>query len=384
VLSTRSYWIVLVAVTVTLAASAAGSAANDWPEDQLRHNGVRSASVASALQSVASPNACGDITADTVMTEELLECHSGQIMRITGNAITVDLNGLVFSGGIVLIEGNAVTLRNGTVDAPGVTIAIFVAGSDALLENLTVQNAFVWAVEAGNRTTVRDSLFRGNMGVSVDQYYGSNLVVENTTFVDNGVGVSIQSGRDAVIENNHFEGNGAGVNVWDEDMILARDTIVRDNTFDGNVVGVRVHGILDASGTVIERNVIRDSATSGILVTSEHGRSEGPPGFFWPGGAADTVIRGNVIQRSGEQPTNITVCKYGGYDPTPCATTSADDGITVLAADPVVLPSIVVEGNRSLHNAGHGIEAADVTDGGKNVAARNGAGDCIGVRCRGG
>ena len=181
-----------------------------------------------------------------------------------------------------------------------------------------------------------------------------------------------RSRSNAVVRRNKFIGNDIGVQVWDEDFHGANHTQILQNSFTDNGVGIRIKGSAGGNDTVIDGNTIKDSAASGILVTSEGMGYIGIP----RGGALRTIIRDNTVTGSGATPQAVSACKG---DPAPCSTT-ADDGITVLApAD--IAATMVVANNRANRNAGHGIEAPNVTDGGLNSAKKNGAGGCLGVSC---
>jgi hypothetical protein len=210
--------------------------------------------------------------------------------------------------------------------------------------------------------------------VALDQFGANGLVVEHSLFEGNGVGVGILRGSDAVIRHNVFMGNVTGVRIHDENFSGASNTKVVGNVFERNTVGIRLDARADAVNNVIERNVVRNSGSSGILVTSQ--------GIvFTPahtGGGRGTVIKDNIVDRSGSAPTNVSGCQVAG---TPQCSTTADDGITVLAPAEIAA-TMVVSGNRTSHSAGYGIEAPNVTDGGRNKAKHNDAGSCVGVVCR--
>lgn len=70
------------------------------------------------------------------MTEELLECWSG---RISGDGVTVDLDGLVVEGVTILNEGDGVVVRNGTLDGSAQSHTIDVVSAHVLLEALTIE-----------------------------------------------------------------------------------------------------------------------------------------------------------------------------------------------------------------------------------------------------
>ncbi len=331
---------------------------------------VPTAGAASAAPaSPPPPPVCGEpIVTDVRLTADLV---CGQPVVVQGDGVTVDLARYAIRD-TVFVVGNDVTLKHGKVVVPRPT-AINIFGVDALLEGLTVSGATGFAVEAGEGTTVRRSKFKGNAGVALDQFGANGLVVEHSRFTNNGVGVGILRGTGAVIRNNTFVGNVTGVRIHDENFSGASNTKVTRNVFERNTVGVRLDARADAVNNLIDGNVVRNSASSGILVTSQ-GIILNP---FTTGGGRGTVIRNNDVDRSGSAPTTVSGCQEAG---TPTCSTTADDGITVLAPAEIAA-TMVVAGNRTAHSAGHGIEAPNVTDGGRNTARHNGAGDCVGVSC---
>lgn len=308
------------------------------------------------------------VVADVKLTSDL-DCPQ---LRIEADGVTVNLARHTING-TIFVGANTVTIRGGTVTAARPNV-IFIAGADALLKDLTVSGGTGFAVEAGEATTIRRSDFVGNPGIAVDQFGFSNLLVEDSVFKDNGTGVAVQRGTGAVIRDSKFNGNQTGVRIFDENFSGASDTQVLHNTFADNNVGVRVDARAAALNTLIDGNRVKDSAASGILVTSQ-GLVFGD---FAPGGARGTIIRDNDVTRSGSTPVTVTGCRVGNV---PQCSTTADDGITVLApAD--IAATMVVHHNHATKNVGYGIEAPGVTDGGRNDARKNGAGGCLGVFCR--
>lgn len=321
----------------------------------------------------APPAGAAEACPTEVVDDVTLDADCPDGFRVVGDGVTVDLGG--HTVGLILVEGDDVVVRNGTVTVPGRT-AVFVQGRRAVLEELTVADSGSAAVEAGSLTTIRDSTFRGNV-VAVSQFFGSGLTVEDSDLVDNVIGVSIQSGSDAVIRRNRFHRNDIGTNVWDEGS-RASGTLIRGNSYVLNTVGVRIRGIAEAHDTRIERNAFDQSAASAIAVTTALGPNHPSRPYPTPGGAAGTVIAHNTIVRSGRQGQALDACLDDVGQPS-CATV-ADDGITVLAP-PDVAATMVVTGNHVVRSADHAIEAPGVTDGGGNVAVPKGPDSCVGVVC---
>lgn len=78
-------------------------------------------------------------------------------------------------------------------------------------------------------------------------------------------------------------------------------------------------------------------------------------------GGRNVTIRNKLVQDSGSSPETVSTC-LGKADG--CISRLANDGITVLAWNPAIPPTITVTGNRTVGNASHGIHAPGVTDGG--------------------
>jgi hypothetical protein len=334
------------------------------------------------LLSTASAAAedCGPVTSSTVMTEARLACWDGWII---GDDITVDLGGhVVRLDRPILGDGSRLVLRNGTVDArdvPSTDPAVsFFISTDALITGLTVRNAPGIALELGERTIVRSNTFVDNWA-AIERWYGGHAVIERNRFVGNRSGVLLQGGWDDRISDNRFERNDVGVNIPASDWSSVRTRIV-SNHFDRNGFGVHLWAFVDASDLLIERNTIHRSGASGIAVVSNVA-FDGPEAGR--GGGERTIIRGNTVTGSGTAAQEVSACRYHAAE-RDCTSTLANDGITVLALDPDLPSTIVVSGNRTIRNVGHGIEAPGVTDGGGNNAAANGTSPgCLGVSCRG-
>jgi hypothetical protein len=330
---------------------------------------VATAGSASAAPRRPQPPVCGQPVVTDVKLDADVAC--GQPFVVQGDGVTVHLARHTIRDAVFVL-GNDVRLKDGQVVVPRPT-AINVQGADALLDRLTVSGATGFAVEAGEGTTVRNSRFTGNIGVALDQFNANGLVVERSHFEGNGVGVGVLRGSGAVIRLSTFVGNTTGVRIHDENFSGASATRVQGNRFERNTVGIRLDARADAVNNVIEGNVVKDSKSSGILVTSQ-GIVFNPS---TTGGGRGTVIRFNMVDRSGSAPTTVSGCQVAGQ---PQCSTTADDGITVLAS-PEIAATMVVTANRATNSAGYGIEAPNVTDGGLNSGRHNGSGDCLGLTC---
>jgi len=306
------------------------------------------------------------------MTEDLLACWDGWII---GDDLIVDLDGLTIKGREVYVMGADITVRNGTLDgtdAPAWTTGInAMVSMDAVLEELTIRG-YAAGVEPGGRTTLRGSTLEGNRS-GVFNYWGTGAQIRDNRFQDNTRGIAFIGGGAATIVGNHFEGNRAGIQAGISDDGGMDDSTVRSNRFERNRFGIAIEQFVGADNIVIEENEIFASESSGIAVISMFYDS------FYDGGGRNVIIRNNLVEGSGTAPEEVSTC-LGQADG--CISRLAEDGITVLAWNPAIPPTITVGGNRTVGNAGHGIYAPGVSDGGGNIASTNGASPaCVGVTC---
>jgi len=319
---------------------------------------------------------CGPITSSVVMTEALLACWDGWIIGDDDtDDITVDLDGLTITGRGIYATGANITVRNGTLhgtDAPRFTTGINAAiSTDAVLEDLTIIG-YSLGVELGARTSLRNSHLEGN-GSGAFNYWGYDAWIRDNRFKDNRWGIAYISGGGATITGNHFEGNRAGVQAGISADGGLENSIIRSNRFERNGFGVAIEQFLGANDVMIEDNEILASESSGIAVISIYYNG------FTTGGGRNVTIRNNVVEGSGTSPETVTTCLSEAEG---CVSRLANDGITVLAWDPAIPPTITVAANRTIGNAGHGIYAPGVTDGGGNLATANGSTPpCVGVNC---
>jgi len=209
----------------------------------LRSTGIALLLLASTTAARAETTNCIVIGLPTTINAPGIYCLNGS-HNLAGNAlwiaadhVVVDLNGHTIQGsgggvGIQSSSENHITLRNGTVRNFGHGIALGAAGT------------------------------------------GDGNVVEDMRVLHNAdVGISV-SGRGAVVRNNQLIGNGGstGPGARFGIAVTGPGSIVKDNEVvdtglgaPGEVVGIRV---FLGSGSVVERNVISNSAQAGSSPTA--------------------------------------------------------------------------------------------------------------------
>lgn len=289
------------------------------------------------------------ITQDTTLTRT---CPDG--FRIVTDGVTFDLGGYRVENVTVLADD--VVVRSGQVGGDA-QYSLIVEGDDAVLTGLRVFGFEDIGFNVyGDRMTLTDSVMAGSWnGVEL---WGDDATVTDNQFLDNWRGVKVFGGARATISDNAFRRNLTGVEVSELGEYGgtltdgATDTVLQRNTIRGGYTGIRVYALADTNSTVIRDNDLGGQSSGGISVSSATPFE--PSGV---NGASYTVIEGNRVVRAG------------------------GDGISVDVPRRVAA-TIVVGGNRAQNNAGYGIDAPGVTDGGGNIARRNGEGSCIGVTCR--
>lgn len=242
----------------------------------------------------------------------------GYPVMASGSGVRLEVEG-VCTDGRVSATGVGLEVRHSRIRGAGATLA------DVVLED----NVITGSVGVGEVSAVR--------------------VVGNVIRPHGQVGVSLAAEVGAAqVRDNDIRGASTAVEVG-----FASSAEVVRNTLRDNGLGVVLSGAV--SDVAVVDNRITRTASAGISST----------GF-----AQGTVtISGNRVHRSGWRAT-----AEPGTEP-------LRDGISV-RADPQFAVRHVLTGNRVTRSAGHGIDAAGVTDGGGNRARGSGRSpDCIGVAC---
>jgi hypothetical protein len=290
-------------------------------------------------------------------------------LRWDESAKSLDLRGHTFDGAM-LLHGNGLTIRNGTLHIAGLNSASF--GSKVTFSQLRINGGFFdipFADMAVVSSTVNSARF--------DFYFEDVGTLSRSVF--NNSSILVQRSSDIHITRNVFTGKDSGVTVGNYipgDTGQTNRTIVRNNVFGNQSFGITLKPrfavqpnfpqIMD--GTIVAGNVITGAPGSGISidVVCTPSTSEGACPR-----AGHISISGNTLVGNGAQP----------------ATTGYDDGITARGSGDALPPSVTlgmvtVAGNRSYLNADLGYDVTGVTDGGGNTAALNGdRTQCVGVVC---
>jgi hypothetical protein len=348
-----------------------------------------------AMPAHAAEPGCGDtITEDLTLTTDLTCTGTG--LRLGAGGLTIDLGGHILSGsGVgfgVTGDGYAVTVKNGTIrnfevginpgsHGPGGSRAISYVSDVTIRETDYGVGGYLGGgtgqVEVA-RSTFRDtrstavSVYRGEVTQSTFignrwAIYGTYQSVSSSVFIRNDLAIRCGNGGLDVassvfidnpesvhaqvcgvrIRDSKFRGGAVTVNV-DNGSGFGLD--VQGSTFSDAAIGLLVSGL---GRLVIADNVFRQNAASGLVVQRVP--------FDSP---SSGTVMGNSFEANGAAP--------GEYvDPSGSPLTS---GVWVNGG--------TLTGNVAVRNAGHGIEAYNVVDGGGNTARANGAEpQCIGVVC---
>lgn len=317
--------------------------------------------------SAAAPLRCGDtVTADVVLTRSLTCAGDG--LRVAAEGVTIDLDGHRLRGAGtgtgtgISVGAPRVTITGGRIEGFGIGVLNIGADQTRLDRvTLTANGHGVRAVSGrleitgstlqrndvglahGSAASVTGSSFRDNArGILCGD---ANLVVADSRFSDNQYGID-SSICGVTVEATTFTGGEIGLSL----RPIAYGMNIRNSTFKGAGVGLRVTMALGGS-RVIADNEFTGNGASGLVIDNDDD---------WPG----IQVSGNVFKGNGFAPGSHV-------DPSGNPLTSglwANEG--------------TLTANRAIGNAGHGIEAYAVTDGGGNTAKRNGAEpQCVGVVC---
>ena len=98
---------------------------------------------------------------------------------------------------------------------------------------------------------------RANTGVGIACCHQGSILIEDSTFLENGVAISGYAGYDAIINNVTFMNNTAGVDSADKD--------ITHSTFIHNMWGIRSAERIDVSYSLFEDNDVAASGGRGVL-----------------------------------------------------------------------------------------------------------------------
>lgn len=367
-----------------------------------------------ALIAIVAPNAparagtpvsCGDTITHSVVLTSDLNC-TGNGLVIDADGVTVNLHGHQIAGsgsglGISIAPDLQqqprlqidLSVRNGTLRRFGVAADLEVGGS-AHLDNLDVADNTKGVGTAIPSLTVyvKDCVFQRNEAaiggpIGPNSGGGMFLVVNNSTFVSNGLAVGINgTSRSATIGSSVFRANSTAINVYNGSLNVANSQFVGNQQGITAVLeGVTVTGSVIRNSSValdvfddfyfmtVQGNRFLDSGIGvrigGTNVNTSHFTGNtltgnGAAGLFVNLRTGSVLVSGNTFSRNGSAPGAYT-------DPSGRPLTA---GAWANAG--------TFTGNLATRNAGYGIEGYSVVDGGGNVARHNGnPAQCLGVVC---
>ena len=280
---------------------------------------------------------CGQtITQNTVLDNDMGPCPNYGVI-IGADNITFDLNGHhIFGGpfandraGVYLLNRSGVTVKNGTVSAFDIGVAIDL-GSGNTVQSMTARDNIGGLQSIGgdgiailssrqNRVignqvinngpfagvglySRRDADHAGVPGVVRDNLISGNNIVGNiisrnrTTPIDtDNVGIRMENdGAFNTITDNRVSGNGLdGISLFAD----TADNIVRNNHVDGNgfyrTTARRGSGIIvftRSTRNVVENNLVTNNADSGIDIR--------PPIAAFPGATNNRIVNNTAIGNS--------------------------------------------------------------------------------------
>lgn len=356
-----------------------------------------SGSVASAS---GQNNPCGSTVTSSVKLERDLRC-SGDGLHVAGRApVLIDLNGHTIRGtgggrGITVDNNAAVTIVNGSVR--GFASGVSGSNGEIHIDKVTVRDTPrpVFMGAAGKMRIVRSALNGpaqvGSPGFQLGEMEVRDSRIHNVTFQ------FWSGGGGHRFENNTFSGGGnifaSQVNTFTisgnrftgartaVELRIGNGHVLTNNRFTDNEVGLLLS---ESWGTDVTDNFFADNHGVGAFVTHpvpfpgtiarNHFRGNGASGLYMTSLASQPVSFGAVVSDN-----RFT---RNGFHPGDWV----DGAGKAMTAGAAIVPrgasGVAVTGNIATFNAGLGISADNVVDGGGNRARRNGdPQQCAGVSC---
>lgn len=341
---------------------------------------------------------CGSVLTQSVRLTADLVCAGDALIVDGAGAITLDLNGHTVSS-----DGTALTIRNsGAVTVKGGSATSLTAESAVKLSDLSLGQLRFFAPTDARRLTVtgrsdgrgysgetsfrsstlgdvvlrgvREAVFtenvmrslglgdaprtlvRGNTVGSVVVHQSDEVIVENNRVQRIGVGQS----RGFHALGNQVTGNGTGIGI-DLGLLVEpglQGTIVRGNTVRGAAIGISINGTLGdvtIAGNTVEGSTVAGLTAQGLL-------------------SGRVLVRENTFKRNGFASTALDADGR-----------TVNDGVHISLSQDRPSTGALLANNVAKDNAGYGFEviggAGQISDGGGNVAVRNGEGACWGIEC---
>lgn len=319
-----------------------------------------------ASRAAHTPVAAAECTRRSIEKDTVLTADEPCGVDVS-EGVVLDLGGHTVSNGLGSCHA---VVRNGTV-AGGIWSCGHSTFEDLVVRDTTTADRP--GLEAGGGDVIRRNLFTHNH-VAIDTYYAdTRATIVDNTFRYNDTGVWNDT-SDMRIARNTFVHNHYGVTVADERDEAGDGAYNRivDNTFSRNDTGLAIYAYVGGQGNVVRRNVFARNHESGLRIKYDcvPASDGGAPTC----GGAGTVVADNTFRHNGYESTSKKI-NDGFYG-----------GSTLLADVPVQghgLVNVTVTRNLAVDNYDLGIRAPYATDGGGNLAARNGnPHQCVGVVCR--
>lgn len=343
---------------------------------------------------------CGSVVTRDVVLHRDLTC-SADGLRVTRAGVTVDLDGHRIRGGaggtgisVQTDDSAPVTITDGTIRGFDQGV---LAGASTTVRGLVVRGATSAALRSQGPAyvrVVRSALTTSPFGVDAGAL--ARLRVTGSRFVADGIALSLREdtvpsvvlgssflGNDrglvarqsdrTTVRASRFSGNGTAIEVYQ-----SRRSRLVGNTVDHNVAGLVLHDLETQDNLVLRNSFVANttfgahvgdaqSVITGTRVVGNLFSRNGAAGLWFEGGlAADgSSIADNRALHNGSDPGQL-VDENGA---------PLDDGLHVVV--PPGAGVVTLTGNVARRNAGCGIEATGVVDGGGNVETDNGAGPCF-------
>ena len=270
---------------------------------------------------------CGQVLIEsTLVGNDLLGCM-GEGLVIGASNIVVDLNGHKITSGLIAEAGQEtglmsgirngsftnVVIRNGTVSGFGQGVTLGSGTTYNVIENMTLKNnaiAGVYLFDADNGrvgNTIRNNYFEGNGETGLTLISDSEYsLVENNTFISNGMSIHLFQAGGHTIRNNEISGvilsplldSDAGI-VLEEGS--NRNVMFNNNISDTGDAGIIIHmGSHDnrIEGGEMTRNgdagvIINDSDRIQVTGILAHGQSDSGVSLD---NSQDSIVRDNDVR----------------------------------------------------------------------------------------
>jgi hypothetical protein len=357
---------------------------------------------------LASHVGCGDkITTDTRLDSDLVDCPNNGIV-IAADGVTLNLNGHTIDGdgkpfaacprrkfcdiGVVSVGHDGVAVRSGSVRQFDAGVLVGNARRARLMGLSSSRNRFFGFVVADSaRSLIRNSSGSGSThgteGTGMGLFSSHHVRIVDSSFRNNHDGLRVLDSTHNLIKGNLSSHNQIGIEL-EGNLRQANRNQVRGNLLvrDRGVAAIivaggnrnviarnRVHRAVGGiavevgRGNLVANNVVVGTRRTGIRL----GLNQSP----FRGGS--NVLRRNLVRGGGDNGFLVLPNDDHSLLRRNLAVGAGDDGFDVRSR------TTKLSRNRAVRNADLGIEAVrGVTDGGGNVARRNGdPRQCTNIAC---